>query len=104
MHVIVWEFTVRPEHRAVFERGYGPDGDWARFFQRDPSFRGVELWRGGELDDPEWDRYLTADRWASLEAYHAFRERTEAEYQELDKRFLELCETETMLGIFEVVD
>jgi len=104
MYVIVWEFRVRPEQREAFERGYGSDGDWARFFQRDESFRGVELWRGGELDDPEWDRYLTVDRWASVEAYEAFRERTDAEYQEMDNRFLDLCETETMLGIFEVVD
>jgi len=104
MYVIVWEFTVRPEQREAFERGYGSDGDWARYFKRDESFRGVELWRGGELDDPEWDRYLTVDRWASVEAYEAFRERTDAEYQEMDNRFLDLCETETMLGIFEVVD
>jgi heme-degrading monooxygenase HmoA len=104
MYVVVWEFRVRSEKRQAFERGYGPDGDWARLFKRDGAFRGVELWRGGALDDPEWDRYLTVDRWASVEAYHAFRERTETEYQEMDHRFLELCETETMLGAFEAVD
>lgn len=104
MYVIVWEFTVRPEKREAFERGYGPEGDWARLFRRDESFRGVELWRGGTLGDPAWDRYLTVDRWTSVEAYHAFRERTETEYQEMDNRFLELCETETILGVFEVVD
>jgi heme-degrading monooxygenase HmoA len=51
-----------------FERAYGPDGDWARFFRQGTGFIGTELLR----DVDEHDRYLVIDRWESAEAYNAF--------------------------------
>ena len=110
MYVIVWEFTVRAERREAFERAYGPDGDWVRFFQRASAFRGADLLLGTG-DDTEGGPeaateacYWTVDRWDSREAYEDFNARFEREYQELDTRLAELCEAEVCIGKFEVVD
>ena len=48
--------------------------------------------------------YFTIDRWTSRDAYAAFNEGYAREYEEMDNRFLELCEVEVCLGKFEVVD
>ena len=53
MYVIVWEFQVAAARAKDFERAYGPDGDWARFFQQAPAFRGAELLRGTGDDADE---------------------------------------------------
>jgi 8-oxo-dGTP pyrophosphatase MutT (NUDIX family) len=36
-HVLVWEFLPAEGREAAFEAAYGPHGDWARFFRRDPA-------------------------------------------------------------------
>ena len=107
MYVIVWEFQVAAARARDFERAYGPDGDWARFFQRAPAFRGAELlWgTGDDADEASSDPvYWTVDRWDSREAYEDFNARFEREYEALDMRLADLCELEVCLGKFEVVD
>ena len=110
MYVIVWEFQVAAARAKDFERAYGPDGDWTRFFQRAPAFRGAELlWgTGDDADDADEASsdpvYWTVDRWDSREAYEDFNTRFEREYEELDTRLADLCELEVCLGKFEVVD
>ncbi len=95
-HVIVWEFRVRPGLEAEFETVYGPDGDWARFFRRDPAYLGTELLRA---DAAAW-RYVTVDRWTSRAACDAFRSRCKEEYAAIDRRCERLTEQETEIGRF----
>jgi len=83
----LWEFSIRESRRAEFESCYGPAGDWARLFGRAPGFIGTELLR--DRGDPL--RYVTIDRWASIEDWRAFRTRFAAEYEHLDHA----CETLT---------
>jgi heme-degrading monooxygenase HmoA len=126
MYVIVWQFQVTPGRERAFEEAYGPDGDWARFFGRSAGFQGTELLRAalepsGEAEDADASEaaadaevsedasqdgrdYLTIDRWASADAYAAFNEQFAAAYEEMDKRFLDLCVVEVCLGHFEAVD
>jgi heme-degrading monooxygenase HmoA len=123
MYVIVWQFQVTPGREQAFEEAYGPDGDWARFFGRSAGFQGTELLQaaleppdetegadaaqtgeGAEEADQNGRDYLTIDRWANADAYAAFNERFAGEYEEMDKRFLELCILEMCLGHFEAVD
>ena len=80
MYLIVWEFTVAPEHRAEFVRRYASDGDWARLFARSSEFQGTQL----IADESEPTRFLTIDRWDSLEAWTTFRHEFAAEYEALD--------------------
>jgi len=103
MYVIVWEFQVAAARAKDFERAYGPDGDWARLFQRAPAFRSAELLRSTS-DETDDGLYWTIDRWDSREAYEDFNVRFEHEYNDLDTRLAELCEVEVCLGQFEVVN
>lgn len=85
---MLWEFTVRPEHRDAFERAYAPDGDWAALFQKAPGYLGTAL-----LHDTERPGvYLTIDRWQRPRDYQAAMSSMKPEYQALDQQ----CETFTV--------
>jgi 8-oxo-dGTP diphosphatase len=96
VHVLVWEFAPAAGRGAEFERAYGPDGDWARFFRRDPAFLGTELLRGAA------GRYLTIDRWRTQGAFAAFKARHADEYAAIDRRMEALTSRETAIGAFDV--
>lgn len=98
MFVIVWEFVVKPEHVAEFERHYSSDGAWAVLFRQDPAYHQTILLR----DPKQAGRYLTADYWRHESAFAAFKESARSQYLELDARFAELTEKETLIGHFEV--
>jgi heme-degrading monooxygenase HmoA len=95
-HLLVWEFAPAAGRAAEFERAYGPDGDWARFFRRDPAFLGTELLRGAA------GRYLTIDRWRTRGAFEAFKTRHADEYAAIDRRMEALTSRETVIGAFDV--
>lgn len=96
MHVIVWEFEPRAGQEQEFERIYAADGDWAALFRRSPEFHGTEL-----LRPMVGRRYLTIDRWTSAEAFVAFRDRWQADYEALDRVCARLTEHEALVGRFE---
>lgn len=98
MIVIVWEFRVHPGQAAGFERAYGPEGDWARLFQRSPAYRGTELLR--DPQDPE--RYLTLDRWDGAADFEAFKAGNGDDYRRLDQACEPLCSEERLVGRFAV--
>ena len=96
MYVIVWEFEPKAGQEREFERAYAADGDWAALFQRSPEFRGTEL-----LRPVAGRRYLTIDRWTSAEAFVAFRDRWQADYEALDRSCERLTEREVLVGRFD---
>ena len=96
-YATVWEFRVRTDRREEFERDYGPQGSWARLFRQAKGYIGTELLR----DRSEPLRYLTIDRWASLEAYHAFHAEFAQAYAALDERCAELTTHEAALGEYD---
>jgi heme-degrading monooxygenase HmoA len=98
-YLIIWDFRVRPGMEERFEKGYGPQGDWAQFFTRGAGYVRTEL--NHDLKDSR--RYVTLDFWISREAYENFRQRHAAEFGALDKKFEELTETELEIGKFERV-
>ncbi len=70
MFLALWEFDVKPGCDERFESIYGPDGDWAQLFRRDPAYQRTLL-----LRDPLHDRtYVTCDFWETRKAYEAFRQ------------------------------
>ena len=97
--IAVWEFQVRPESIAEFERAYGPDGLWAELFRRSSAFLGTELLRNRD----RVGRYLTIDRWASREALKRFKEQYSEEYAALDRALEKLTEREALVGDFETI-
>jgi heme-degrading monooxygenase HmoA len=98
--VCVWEFRVKAESVADFERVYGPDGDWARLFRRDPGYMRTELLK--EVGDPR--RFLTIDNWRSREDYERFQVAFAVEYAALDAACAAYTLDERLIGQFAATD
>ena len=97
MIALVFSYEVRdPE---AFERAYGPDGDWARFFRLGRGYIGTELLR--DVETP--GRYLVVDRWQTADAYNTFAAEHREEYMRWvdDTRFHH--DQELRFGTFESV-
>jgi heme-degrading monooxygenase HmoA len=96
MFVVVWQFEIAEEKIAAFEAAYGPEGVWAELFRKSPEYLGTELLRG--VHDP--GTYLTIDRWASEDAFRAFRKQHDAAYEALDRSCDALTSRETRIGAY----
>jgi len=90
----LWEFSVEPSRQAEFESEYGPQGRWARLFSGAPGYLGTELLR----DRANGLRYVTIDRWSSIEAWQGFKASFAAEYERLDRECAALTLREAALG------
>lgn len=95
MYRIVWEYDARPEQLQEFERVYGTDGLWAKFFRNSPDYVGTELFRS--TDDK--NRFMTLDVWRSRAAYESFRKTFAVDYAHLDEWCARLVEHERTLGV-----
>jgi heme-degrading monooxygenase HmoA len=93
----VWEFVARADKVKEFEHHYSSSGPWAELFGRNDGYRGTELLRDAE----HARRFLTIDRWDSVAAYRAMRERCAREHEELDRAGEQFTESERRIGVFE---
>jgi heme-degrading monooxygenase HmoA len=98
MFVVVWQFEISEEKIAAFEAAYSPQGAWAKLFGASPEYRGTELLRDAYIPG----NYLTIDRWASEEAFRAFRKDHDAEYEKLDRACDALTSREIRIGAYTV--
>ena len=94
--VIVWEFRIRTVKRRVFERAYGPDGEWAALFRTGKGFLGTELIH----DDEDPNRYLTLDFWKSRKHYERFKRQNREMYELIDRRCEAFTSKESEIGQF----
>ncbi len=97
---IAWIFHLKPNRQRVFRRIYGPAGNWAQLFGKDPHYIGTDLLR--HPGDPRC--YLTMDRWTSRSAYHNFKKQHRKEYAALDARCEALTLREIKIGEFPTGD
>jgi heme-degrading monooxygenase HmoA len=98
MFVVIWQFEIAEEKVAAFEAAYSSTGIWAKLFAVSPDYRGTELLRDAYVAG----NYLTIDRWATEEAFRAFRKQHDADYETLDRACDELTLTETRVGAYTV--
>ena len=98
-YVAIWEFRVTSEYAAEFERVYVAGGTWEELFRSSPGFISTEL----VVDRVEAGRYLTIDRWVSLEAFLDFKEKFGKEYAALDRQCERFTKSETKIGEFTQV-
>jgi heme-degrading monooxygenase HmoA len=98
MFVILWQFDIAEEKTPAFEAAYGPAGSWASLFRTSPEYIGTELLTDAYVPG----RYVTIDRWASEDAFRAFRAQHDAEYESVDRACDDLTSTETRIGAFTV--
>ncbi len=99
MFVVVWKFEIAEEKIAAFEAAYGPQGAWAQLFSSSPDYQGTELLRDAYIPGS----YLTIDRWASEDAFRAFRKDHDSEYEALDRSSDSLTSQETRVGAYIVL-
>jgi heme-degrading monooxygenase HmoA len=95
---LLWTYRVEPSWAALFEAIYGPEGDWAQLFRQADGYRGTELLRESE------GRYVTIDRWDSVEDFRLFKQRFAEAYALLDTRCEALTEAEELIGEFEIYE
>lgn len=99
MYVIIWEYQVRAEHAAEFEKIYSATGAWAKLFQKSNGYLGTEFL----ADEGHPFRYITIDRWTSLQAYETFLQEWGNEYANLDAQCKGLTENESLVGRWELI-
>ena len=95
MLVLVFSYEAREPEQ--FERVYGPEGEWARFFRQGRGYIGTELLR--DVETP--GRYLVIDRWQSADDYNAFIAEHRAEYMARVDDARVYYDQELRLGTFE---
>ena len=95
---ILWEFHVKGDRAAEFERIYASNGKWAELFKRGQGFIGTRLFKSPEVPN----LFLTIDQWESMKDYKAFLTQWKEEYEALDKQCEGLTEHESCLGTFGV--
>ena len=94
MYIIIWEYQVKPEQQAEFEKIYAANGAWAELFKKGTGYLGTELLY--KADQPL--RFLTIDRWVSKQAYETFLTHRASEYKFLNAQCEGLTEQESLLG------
>ncbi len=94
---IVWEFRIKPEHRAEFERYYASSGQWAELFRKSPAYWGTTL--AQDIEKPE--RYLLTDVWDDIADFQNFKESYRYDYEALDELCEQFTTEERCLGIFQ---
>ena len=99
MYVIVWEYYVKADYTAEFEKIYGESGVWVELFERENGYLGTELLRDASYPR----RYMTIDRWVSVLDYETFLSKWRKEYEKLDAECEALIEREFLLGKWEWV-
>jgi heme-degrading monooxygenase HmoA len=95
-YLVLWEFEARAEQQTEFERRYGPKGSWEMLFRRAPGYLETLLLK----DRTQNLRYVTIDRWESVDAYRDFRALYSRQYEELDRLCEGLTTHEASLGEF----
>lgn len=100
MIATIWQYRVPPGYTNLFERMYGPAGDWDALFTRISGYRGTELLK----IDSERNAYLSIDRWENESAYRAALQCLEFDRAMLDDRCDDMTSEETWLGIHACVD
>ena len=97
MIALVFSYDVHDVEQ--FERVYGPEGEWARFFRTGRGYIGTELLRDVEAPG----RYLVIDRWESADAYNAFVAERRDEYMALVDATRFHYDSELRFGTFETL-
>jgi heme-degrading monooxygenase HmoA len=97
MHVIVWAYEVVPETRAEFVAAYRGEGAWAALFTRGKGYLGTELLSARDDEN----RFLTIDRWASVDDFERFKDDFGDAYRALDAALERLTVSENRVASCE---
>lgn len=93
MYIIIWQYSVHPEHRESFIEYYQSEGKWAKFFHQAPDYFGTEFLH---LDNE--NEFVTIDKWTNQGAYAQFLIENHQAYHELDEWCEGFTENESLIG------
>jgi len=96
-YTVIWRYLVPGETREEFERAYGPEGGWARFFASADGYKKTRLLRDETLDGA----YVVIDVWESGGHYRSFLEGNRDEYERRSREAEGLYTTEERLGALQ---
>ena len=82
MYCILWKYEVDGSNAPEFEKEYGRNGSWFKFFEPCDDFLGTDL-----LKSTEESSYTIIDRWMSKEDYENFLKENKGEYDQLKDKF-----------------
>ena len=91
-----WEYRVHDDKVELFQKVYGPGGDWVQLFEKAEGYVRTDLFR--DADDPA--RFLTTDFWISRDA---FRRKFAEAFEKLDRECEALTIEERFVGDFDVL-
>ena len=96
----IWEYKVKAEYIAQFQKAYGAAGEWAILFQKCPGYLKTKLKRDIEI----LGRYVTIDHWRSYSQFADMKNKIGTEYGLLDQLCEVYTESEKHIGVFEIVE
>ncbi len=99
-YMYIWQFDVAEGKEPEFEKVYGPEGSWVKFFQHDGAYLQTTMVR----DIHTKGRYLTIDIWKDRDSYISFKEKFKREFETLDKQCESLTTKETLIGEYAVME
>jgi len=94
--VYIWEYIVKDEFIAEFEKVYGSNGDWVQLFQKASGYLATDL----HQDASNTNRFITIDFWETKDDRDNFITRFSKEYKILDGYCESFTEQETLIGDF----
>jgi len=99
MFFVIWEYKVKSGEEENFEKSYGPNGAWIKFFKPCKDYLSTDLIKG--IEAPR--TYLTLDKWTSEKAYVDYLEKNKDKYEEIDDEFTSLTEFQTKIGSYNTL-
>jgi hypothetical protein len=101
MFIIIWEYRVKQEYGEEFQKQYGPEGIWVKFFKQGRGYCNTQLLK----DSKEEGHYITIDSWYCKTDYQRFLNQSISEYDCIDKQCQSFTEYENKIGEFiEITD
>lgn len=98
MYCIMWKYEVDSSNNADFEKEYGRNGSWFKFFESCDDYLGHDL-----LKNAEGNSYTLIDRWMSKGEYEGFLSNNKAAYDQLNETCKKLYSSEEQVGTFELI-
>lgn len=98
MYCIIWKYDVDSSNQSEFEKEYGRQGSWFKFFEPCDDYLGHDL-----LKNTDGASYTLIDRWMSKADYDSFLKSNQLEYDQLNDKFKSLYSNEDCIGTYDLI-
>jgi len=96
--IYIWEYFVKPDSLLEFEKTYGSNGRWNKFFKKSDKYIKTDLLKDKDSDN----RYITVDYWKTKKDHDEFVNFNFKTFNEIDKACEQLTLKEAKLGNFDL--